>query len=207
MGNVYTEFINVPNNKISINSLKKIISDQLGFEPSYQRLTYQLYNKKIITLPNDFPLFYFNITDYSVIFLENFKNIRYKNKKTSRSPISMKYMNRLGYHFQYPKKCQSVTNLISLETKTSFVNSNFNSNKNSIALSDDEVIISKNTKEDNKNEEDEDYELVLNNDKDMDITKEDDKISSNNIIKLDKNVLETLSEKLIHLIKKKILKK
>ena len=178
MGNLYTELINIPNNKISVNSLKKIINDQLGFEPPYQRLTYQLYNKKIITLPNDFPLFYFNITDYSVIFLENFKNTKYKNKKTSRSPISMKYMNRLGYHFQYSKKCQSVTNLISLESKSSSVNSN--SNKNSIALSDDEVIISKKNKEDNNNEEDEDYELVLNNYKDMDITnitKEDDKLS------------------------------
>ena len=204
MGNLYTELINIPNNKISVNSLKKIINDQLGFEPSYQRLTYQLYNTKIITLPNDFPLFYFNITDYSVIFLENFKNIRYKNKKTSRSPISMKYMNRLGYHFQYSKKCQSVTNLISLESKSSSVNSN--SNKNSIALSDDEVINSKNIKDDNNNEEDEDYELVLNNYIDIDITnitKEDDKLSSNNIIKLDKNELEILSERLIHLIKKK----
>ena len=202
MGNLYTEMINIPNNKISVNSLKKIINDQLGFEPSYQRLTYQLYNKKIITLPNDFPLFYFNIADYSVIFLENFKNIKYKNKKTSRSPISMKYMNRLGYHLQYSKRCQSVTNLISLESKSSSVNSN--SNKNSIALSDDEVIISKNNKEDNKNEEEEeDYELVLNNYKDMDITKEDDKLSSNNNIKLNKNEMEILSEKLIHLIKKK----
>ena len=202
MGNLYTEMINIPNNKISVNSLKKIINEQLGFEPSYQRLTYQLYNKKIITLPNDFPLFYFNIADYSVIFLENFKNIRYKNKKTSRSPISMKYMNRLGYHLQYSKRCQSVTNLISLESKSSSVNSN--SNKNSIALSDDEVIISKNNKEDNKNEEEEeDYELVLNNYKDMDITKEDDKLSSNNNIKLNKNEIEILSEKLIHLIKKK----
>ena len=81
LGNLYTEFINIPNNKISVNSLKKIINEQLGFEPSCQRLTYKLYNQKIITLPNDFPLFYFNISDHSTIFLEIFKNSRYKHKK------------------------------------------------------------------------------------------------------------------------------
>ena len=197
IGNLYTEFINIPNNKISVNFLKRLINEQLGFEPAFQRLTYQLYNKKIITLPNDFPLFYFNISDYSTIFLENFKNYRYKNKKTSRSPVSMKYMNKLGYHFQYTKKCQSVTNLVEIESKNSVIS---NSNSNNLALSDDEIITSKNNKE-NYEDEDEDYELVFKN-------KEDNiKENEENSFKMNKNEMEILSDKLIKLILKNDLEK
>ena len=191
MGNLYTEVINIPNNKITVNSLKQLINEQLGFEPSYQRLTYQLYDKKIITLPNDFPLFFFKISDYSIIFLENFKNYRYDHKKTNRNPISMKYMNKLGYHFQYNKKCQSATNLVELESNSHSIDSNNNSN--SMALSDDEIITSKNKKE--EEDIDDNYELVLDNDK------EDEK-ESLNTKKLNKNDLNTLSDKLIKLIQK-----
>ena len=194
LGNLYTEFINIPNNKISVNSLKKLINEQLGFEPSCQRLTYKLYNQKIITLPNDFPLFYFNISDHSTIFLEIFKNCRYKHKKTTRSPVSMKYMNKLGYHFQYTKKCQSVTNLVKIESKSSV---NSNSNSNNMPLSDDEIITSKNNKETYEDDNYEDYELVLNNKES--IIKENDKNSS----KLNQNEMEKLRDKLIKLILKK----
>ena len=197
MGNLYTILLDIPNNKITVNTLKKIIYHQLSIEPSYQRLTYQLYEKKIITLPNDFPLFYFHIKDYSVIFLENFKNYRYKYKNPSRSPVSMKYMNKLGYHFQYSKKFQSLTNLIEIESKSSSFNSN--SNKNNKALSDDEVIISKNKKEENKDEEEEDYEFVLN--KEVILNQEDEKKSLNNNIM--ENQILIQSDKLIKLIKKR----
>ena len=44
--NSHLEIIDLPNNKITVDSLKKIIHNQLGIEPSYQRLTYQLYEKK-----------------------------------------------------------------------------------------------------------------------------------------------------------------
>ena len=210
MGNLYTEILDIPNNKITVNTLKKIIHHQLKIEPSYQRLTYQLYEKKIITLPNDFPLFYFNIKDYSVIFLENFKNYRYKHKNSSQSPVSMKYLNRLGFHFQYPKKCQSVTNLIDIGSNSSSFNSN--SNRNSNALSDDEVITTKKNNEDKKDCDD-DYELVLNNYNDTSFSQEEEITSSsnnntnnknnNNNINIINNELEIQTDKLIKLIKKK----
>ena len=202
LGNFYTELIEIPNNKISVNSLKKIINDQLGFEPSFQRLTYKLYEKKIITLPNEFPLFYFNIRNSSIIFLEIFQKERYKHKNISRSPITMKYMNRLGYNFQFSrKKSQSVTNLISIETKSSSIHSNSNSNRNSIALSDDGIFSSKNENKENKEgDNDEDYELVLNNYKETSpITDDSNTEKKNNII--NNNKLDTLSDKLIKLIK------
>ena len=195
MGNSYSEIIDIPNNKISVNTLKKIINDQLGIEPSYQRLTYQIYNKKIITLHNEFPLFFFDIRDYSTIFLENFNNYKYKHKTTSRSPISMKYMNRLGYHFQYSKKFQSVKNLLTYETKSS---SNSDTQINDKPLSDDEVFASKkNNKEHDSEEEDEDIELVINNDKEGDLNQE--KENNNNDDKIQNE--DILLEKLINLIK------
>ena len=194
MGNLYTEIIDIPNNRITVNSFKILIKEQLGFEPSFQRLTYQLYDKKIITLPNDFPLFFFKISDFSTVFLENFKNYRYNYKKINRSPISMKYMNKLGYHFQYIKKCQSSTSLISLESNNYSINSN--SNCSNIALSDDEIIISKSNKEENI----EDYDFVLKN------YKEDE----NEILfskKTNENDIDILIDKLIKLIQKRDLDK
>ena len=195
MGNSYTEIIDIPNNKISVNTLKKIINDQLGIEPSYQHLTYQIDNKTIIALHNEFPLFFFDIRDYSTIFLENFKNYKYKHKTTSRSPISMKYMNRLGYHFQYSKKFQSVKNLLTYETKSS---SNSDTQINDKPLSDDEVFVSKKSnKKHDKEEENEAIELVINNGKEGGFNQEkennnnDDKIQNEDIV----------LEKLINLIK------
>ena len=203
MGNLYSEIIDIPNNKITVNKLKKIINNQLGIEPSYQRLTYQLHDKKIITLSNDFPLFFFDIKNYSTIFVENFKNYRYQHKNTNRSPVTMKYMNRLGYHFQYNnKKFQSVTNLLTIESKSASVNSN--SQINDKALSDDEVIVSKISKEKDDNEnKDDDYELVLKNYKEgSNFQEKENTISYNNSnININQNE-EILCEKLIRLIKK-----
>ena len=201
MGNLYSEIIDIPNNKITVNKLKKIINDQLCIEPSYQRLTYQLYDKKIITLSNDFPLFFFDIKNYSTIFVENFKNYRNQHKNINRSPVTMKYMNRLGYHFQYSKKFQSVTNLLTVESKSASVNSN--SQINDKALSDDEVIISKISKEknDNENKED-DYEFVLKSIKEgSNFQEKENSICYKNNINIIQNE-EILCEKLIRLIQK-----
>ena len=97
IGNLSSFFIDIPNNKITVNTLKKIIYHKLNIKPSFQRLTYKLYNEIIITLSNEFPLFYFHINDYSTIFLENSEN--YKQQYINRNPVTMKYMNKLGYLF------------------------------------------------------------------------------------------------------------
>ena len=97
IGNINTQFLDIPHNKITVNYLKKIIQSQLGIQKPYQRLTYEIYNQKIIILPNEFPLYHFGIKNYSIIYLENMLYY-YKHKNVNRSDISMKYMNKLRYY-------------------------------------------------------------------------------------------------------------
>ena len=134
--------------------------------------------------------------------------------RASRSPISMKYMNRLGYDFQHYKRSNSVKNLFEFKS----INSYSTSNPTSRALSEDETTMSKASDDNdvNKNmnqnkiciEEDKDedivYELVINNDKEEE---NHNKSSSQNQNKTEEDEVIELSNKLIGYIKKKDLEK
>ena len=189
IGNLSSFFIEIPNNKITVNALKKIIYYKLNIKPPYQHLTYRLYNEIIITLSNEFPLNYFHITDNSSIFLENLEN--YKQISFNRSPVTMKYMNKLGYFSKETEKCHSSDNLISK------LNSNYtHSEKNNLNLSEDENYFGKNNIM-SDSDDNSDLELILSNEKEE---KNENKIE---IIKNKKiNDEEHLAEKLILLIKK-----
>ena len=194
LGNLTSFVIDIPSNKITVNTLKKIIYSQFKIKPSSQRLTYQIYNEIIIMLTNDFPLNYFHISDYSTIYLENLEN--YKTTKINRSPITMKYMNRLGYFSKDTKKCHSSEDLLNIDVKTS---SHYSDPGNKyINLSDNELDYKKGSKN-NDMDDDSDLELVLGDEKDEKIEN-----TENNII-VDSNEfqLEYLCEKFIKLIKKK----
>ena len=193
IGNLYTIPIDIPHDKISINLFKKIIYKRLGIRPSFQRLTYQLYNEIMIILPDDYLLSYFKIKDYSIIYLENLENYKIKKVVTNRSPISMKYMDKLGYFSPVSKKCHSSSNLALFDAKSSSTNSD--SDKNYKTLSDDgNFNIYRNKNDDDSDNELQEFELVLSNEKDG--------IIENNI-EGKNNELEYLNEKLIKLIKKK----
>ena len=198
IGNLSSFFINIPNNKITVNILKKIIFSQLNIKPSFQRLTYQIYNEIMIILPNDFPLYYFNINDYSIIFLENLEN--YKPKHIKRSPITMKYMNKLGY-FHDTKKFHSSENLAFIETKASSIYSD-NEKNNNMNLSDNDLYYKNDNKNGDNIDDNDDLELVLSNEI---VENKQNKI--NNIKEQKEKELELLSEKFIRLIKKKDLNK
>ena len=193
IGNLYTIPIDIPHDKISINLFKKIIYKRLGIRPSFQRLTYQLYNEIMIILPDDYLLSYFKIKDYSIIYLENLENYKIKKVVTNRSPISMKYMDKLGYFSPVSKKCHSSSNLALFDAKSSSTNSD--SDKNYKTLSDDgNFNIYRNKNDDDSDNELQEFELVLSNERDG--------IIENNI-EGKNNELEYLNEKLIKLIKKK----
>ena len=194
LGNLTSFVIDIPSNKITVNTLKKIIYSQFKIKPSSQRLTYQIYNEIIIMLTNDFPLNYFHISDYSTIYLENLEN--YKTTKINRSPITMKYMNKLGYFSKDSKKCHSSEDLLNIDVKNSSHNSD--PGKKYINLSDNELDYKKGSKN-NDMDDDSDLELVLGDEKDEKIEN-----TENNII-VDSNEfqLEYLCEKFIKLIKKK----
>ena len=186
LGNFSTYYIDIPHNKITIRILKKIIFLQLGIKPTFQRLTYQTFNDIMIILTDDYPLFYFHINNYSVIYLENLENYG-NNQNFKRDPISMKYMNKLGFH-EESNKCHSSSNLSKLQIDSQEDNNLENNNRN---LSDDEQYMKYNKK--NNEDDDNDFELVAREEKK--ITTDKGATSQNDI--------QHLNDKLIKLIKKK----
>ena len=102
IGNFSTTIIDIPNNKISVKELKEKIYKKYKIKPSVQRLTYRLGFKKLITLTDSFPLNFFYIKEYSMIFLEVISEEpklkpEERKKIEKRNLIKYKYMNRLGY--------------------------------------------------------------------------------------------------------------
>ena len=193
IGNLSSFFIDIPNNKITVNTLKKIIYHKLNIKPEFQRLTYKLYNETIITLSNEFPLFYFHINDYSTIFLENSEN--YKQQYINRNPVTMKYMNKLGYFSNDTKKCNSSDNLISIEKE---IDSDYISHeKNNRNLSEDENYYKNKNTINDISDDNMELELILSHEKEE---KFENKIEKKMDIKI--NEEEYLSQKLIFLIKK-----
>ena len=195
IGNLSTIPIDIPHNKITINIFKKIIYKRLNIKPSFQRLTYKLYNEIIIILPDEYLLSFFKINNYSTIYLENLENIHIKKFINIRCPISIKYMNKLGYFSPVSKKCHSFHHLTLFEGKSS--STYLDSDKNLKTLSDDERYNENSNKKNDESDNDDshDYELVLSNEKEHNF--------ENNNIHIKNNEPEFLKEKLIKLIKKK----
>ena len=165
IGNLSTIPIEIPHTKITINILKKIIYKRLNIKPSFQRLTYKLYNQIIIILPDEYLLSFFKINNYSTIYLENLENLHIKKVANIRCPISIKYMDKLGYFSPVSKKCHSSHNLKIYKAKSSSPYSD--SDKNLKNLSDDGRTIAHNNKNNDESDDEDyqDYELVLSNEK------------------------------------------
>jgi hypothetical protein len=101
--------IDIPHNKITVRDLKEKIHKKYKIKPSEQKLTYRFCNKKLITLTDSFPLNYFFIKDYSMIFLEIISKESQPKpeeiKQIERKNSAMyKYMNMLGYFYQIRKR-------------------------------------------------------------------------------------------------------
>ena len=102
-GNLSTMTLEIENNKITVNQLKNKIYQKYKIPQSQQRLTYRLCHKKLITLSDTYPLSFFYIKDYSMIFIEIISNKENKPTKTIESKnkndnsIKFKYMNMLGF--------------------------------------------------------------------------------------------------------------
>ena len=102
-GNVSKETITIPSNQIKVSQLKKILYDKYKIETSLQRLTTKITNM-IITLTNDFPLYFFYIKSNSSIHLEEITVITKSEiiSKKIQFNTQYKYLKRLGIfkHFQ-----------------------------------------------------------------------------------------------------------
>ena len=198
IGNLSTIPIDIPHNKITIKILKKIIYKRLNIKPSFQRLTYQMFNKIMIILPDEYLLSYFKINEYSIIYLENFENYQIIKAVTVRSPISMKYMHKLGY-FSPSKKCHSSKDLTIYEEKSPSTYSDSDRNLKNLSYGREIIIHSNKNIECSDSDDCHDYELVLSNEKEENIEKN----NVNNNKNINTNKSEQLNEKLIKLIKKK----
>ncbi len=180
IGNLSTIPIEIPHTKIAINILKKIIYKRLNIKPSFQRLTYKLYNQIIIILPDEYLLSFFKINNYSTIYLENLENLHIKKFANIRNPISIKYMDKLGYFSPVSKKCHSSHNLTIYKAKSSSPYSD--SDKNLKNLSDDGRTIAHNNKNNDESDDEDyqDYELVLSNEKEENFNNNNNNIDIKN---------------------------
>ena len=111
IGNLSTMIIDIPHNKITVKELKENIYHKYKIKPNEQRLTFRICHKKLITLTDNFPLSFFYIKEYSMIFLEIISNDTSDKSKILKSEknlnnIKFKYMNVLGYFLPDSKTLQ-----------------------------------------------------------------------------------------------------
>ena len=115
MGNLSSMIIDIPHNGITVRELKENISKKYKIKPSEQKLTFRLCHKKLIILTDSFPLNYFFIKEYSMIFLEIISNLpqpkpeEVKQIEKKNSP-RYKYMRTLGYFLPDSKTLQKSAN-------------------------------------------------------------------------------------------------
>ena len=132
LGNLSKMVLDNVNNKIKVKELKNRIYQKYKIKPNEQRLTYRICFKKLITLPDDYPLSFFYIKDNSMIFIEiislNKKQVTpnsdSKNYKRSNT-IKFKYMNKLGYFLPDAKTFQRI-NKFTIYQNQYFNNKKFN---------------------------------------------------------------------------------
>ena len=196
IGNLSTMILDIPHNKITVKDLKEKIYNKYKIKSCEQRLTFRICHKKLITLTDNFPLYFFYIKEYSMIFLEIISNdsevtskIQKSNKK--QNSIKMKYMNVLGYFLPDSKTLQRNQNTFGA-FKSSFckdkkVNSFVGGNSGS------EIIISNGDKK-FRNKKDRKYTETDNeSDSSLIIVKDDE--SENNIMLSDKKERSLIKKK------------
>ena len=109
LGNLSTMTIDIPNNKITVRDFKEKIFKKYKIKTCEQKLTFRLCHKKLITLNDCFPLNYFFIKEYSMIFkYERIATNRNITSITVKTPIdaSVKYK---SFH---PRRQRKPSNLI-----------------------------------------------------------------------------------------------
>ena len=132
IGNLSTMILDIPHNKITVKDLKEKIYHKYRIKPSEQRLTFRICHKKLITLTDNFPLYFFYIKEYSMIFLEVISNdasetSKIKTAEKKQNSIKIKYMNVLGYFLPDSKTMQRNQNKYSSFKNSFYQNKKVNS--------------------------------------------------------------------------------
>lgn len=93
-GNLSTDQIEIPSNKITTSSLKHILFEKYQIPISEQKLTVKMANVSLVTMTDEWPLFFFFIKHNSQIFLERIKP--YNKAEEIMSLTKSKYLKSLG---------------------------------------------------------------------------------------------------------------
>ena len=205
MGNLSTMTIDIPHNNITVRDLKEKIHKKYKIKSSEQKLSYRLCHKKLITLNDSFPLNFFYIKEYSMIFLEIISKLPQPKpdeiKKIEKKNSAMyKYMNMLGYFLPDSKTFQKKgigDRFKKNKNRSSFYENQ--SRQNSTVIEDNEsesssiIIINEETKVSNTGN-------IINNNNSLDYTESLNK--TNSLLKKELFSEINLVEKLCILIRK-----
>ena len=93
-GNLSTDQIDIPSNKITTSSLKHILFEKYQIPISEQKLTVKMANVSLVTMTDEWPLSFFFIKHNSQIFLERIKP--YNKAEEIMSLTKSKYLKSLG---------------------------------------------------------------------------------------------------------------
>lgn len=93
-GNLSTDQIEIPSNKITTSSLKHILFEKYQIPISEQKLTVKMANISLVTMTDEWPLFFFFIKHNSQIYLERIKP--YNKAEEIMSLTKSKYLKSLG---------------------------------------------------------------------------------------------------------------
>ena len=144
---IRSEELEIQSLKLTVNQLKEQISNKFHIEKSEQILTMKYDDKKLITLSDPFPLFYFYIHKNSEIFLEHYKKFdktkeiceKLKNTKNAR----LKFINKLDIFSENNSKCSSKNSLPIIEESDNEYTNNDTINKNIISQAVNFIIENK----------------------------------------------------------------
>lgn len=93
-GNLSTDQIEIPSNKITTSSLKHILFEKYQIPISEQKLTVKMANISLVTMTDEWPLSFFFIQHNSQIYLERIK--LYNKAEEIMSLTKSKYLKSLG---------------------------------------------------------------------------------------------------------------
>lgn len=134
LGNLSTMTLEIPNNKITVNELKNKIHKKYKINPQEQRLTYRMCQKKLITLNDSYPLNFFFIKEYSMIFIEVIskdespkKDDKNNIRSIKTNSIKFKYMNKLGLFLPDEKTLKKSSKQLKSKDLMSFNKGSFKS--------------------------------------------------------------------------------
>ena len=142
-GNCKTELLLISTCKIKVSDLKRIIFHKYGIEKSEQRLSTKYYNKKLIIMTDEFPLFFYKIKEKTIVYVEIFDKKIIKEdimQKVKQREVKSKYLRRLNIFKKRPNmdiiKESAIEDMDDSECKTNIIENDKSINNNTIKEND-----------------------------------------------------------------------